>query len=235
MNSNSKINRGDIISIAGHGNYIVVRESRPAINPITGAVIGFFYNLVNIATGKMRWTINDRAYADNEPIMFNDLYRRVLSGTKKNLSASDFKSLGHISDAAYIVKEFITDYADADSTADPVNRGDILIATDGRTAGNPYMLIRESRPAVDPITGNTVAYYYNLLNMFTGKVRVTDGGKAYANNEPISMQDLSARFDIGLVGIPFSSVADKINLSTAIFNALKSSPVQDAIDMMWDL
>lgn len=93
--------RGDMfINIEpGHdknGNfYVLVRESRPEFNTDT-----YCYNLLNLETGKMRFTEEDRAFWASEPITMTELTDRF--GTK-------LYHVGHISDSVPLLREFLAE------------------------------------------------------------------------------------------------------------------------------
>ena len=80
--------------------------------------------------------------------------------------------------------------------ASEFERGDMFINIEpGHDKnGNFYALVRESRPS-DDIDG-TSEYCYNLLNLESGKMRFTEGDRAFWTSEPITMDELTDRFGI---------------------------------------
>jgi len=85
-----------------HGNfYVLVRESRP-----DSLSDEYCYNLLNLESGKMRFTDADHAFWTSEPITMDELVDRF---------GITLYHVGHISDTVPLLREFLSEKIEADA------------------------------------------------------------------------------------------------------------------------
>lgn len=213
--------RGAVFSADNGNMYILVRESRPATDPISGRGVGFYYNLLNLDTGKMRWTESGRAFANNEPISMDELTSRFGGELKYHTQVGE--AYPHI---VPIVKMKADD---TESTSDHT-RGDVFVNMDN---GGLYVLCRESRPDVKIERGQAVSsFFYNLFNLRSGKMRWTESDRAYRNNEPITITDLTERVGADMVYIGALEHDFATDITDTIRSVFPSNMVHAALDLL---